>query len=179
VLPRLAEQSAALFGQSILSWESAQAPLVGVAIAPFSHLMQRVDPKRVKSMVAASTTAEAQTATPSAGSGEDDGSALEREPLAAECTVDDFTKVDLRVARVIAADAVPNADKLLKLTVSLGGGHTRTVFAGIKAAYEPTSLVGRLVVVAFRYVPFPPPWWHHDGGGPLGDLVRWVDLEAG
>jgi methionyl-tRNA synthetase len=84
---------------------------------------------------------------------EDDGDALAAEPLAAQCTIDDFAKVDLRVARVVAAEHVPEAKKLLKLTVSLGGGVTRTVFAGIKAAYEPASLVGRLVVVVANLAP--------------------------
>ena len=66
----------------------------------------------------------------------DAGDALAAEPLAAECTIDDFAKVDLRVARVVAAEEVPEARKLLKLTLSLGGGVTKQVFAGIKA---PTS----------------------------------------
>jgi methionyl-tRNA synthetase len=83
----------------------------------------------------------------------DDGAPLAAEPLAAQCTIDDFAKVDLRVARVVAAEHVPEAKKLLKLTVSLGGGVTRTVFAGIKAAYEPTALVGRLVVVVANLAP--------------------------
>ena len=67
----------------------------------------------------------------------DTGDALAAEPLAPECTIDDFTKVDLRVARVIAAEDVPDAKKLLKLTLSLGGGTTKNVFAGIKEAYKP------------------------------------------
>jgi methionyl-tRNA synthetase len=83
----------------------------------------------------------------------DDGEALAAEPLAGQCSIDDFAKVDLRVARVVAAEHVPEAKKLLKLTVSLGGGVTRTVFAGIKAAYEPATLVGRLVVVVANLAP--------------------------
>ena len=70
------------------------------------------------------------------------------EPLVAErITFDDFAKVDLRVARVVAAEDVPEAKKLLKLTLSLGGDERRTVFAGIKSAYKPEQLVGRLVIV--------------------------------
>jgi methionyl-tRNA synthetase len=84
---------------------------------------------------------------------EDDGDALAAEPLAPECTIDDFAKVDLRVARVVAAEHVPEAKKLLKLTLSLGGGVTRTVFAGIKAAYEPEKLVGKLVVCVANLAP--------------------------
>ena len=75
------------------------------------------------------------------------------EPLAPECTIDDFAKVDLRVARVVSAEHVPEAKKLLKLTLSLGGGTTRTVFAGIKAAYEPEKLVGKLVVCVANLAP--------------------------
>lgn len=78
---------------------------------------------------------------------------LAAEPLAPECTIDDFTKVDLRVARVIAAEEVPEAKKLLRLTISLGGDATRTVFAGIKGFHTPESLVGRLVVVVANLAP--------------------------
>ena len=69
----------------------------------------------------------------------DSGDALAAEPLAPECTIDDFAKIDLRVARVIAAEEVPEAKKLLKLTLSLGGGTTKNVFAGIKEAYKPEA----------------------------------------
>ena len=78
---------------------------------------------------------------------------LAAEPLAAECTIDDFAKVDLRVARVIAAEDVPEAKKLLKLTLSLGGDVRQQVFAGIKAAYKPEELVGRLVVCVANLQP--------------------------
>jgi methionyl-tRNA synthetase len=67
--------------------------------------------------------------------------------------VDDFAKLDLRIARIVAAEAVPEANKLLKLTVSLGGDSTKTLFAGIKAAYEPADLVGRLVVIVANLAP--------------------------
>ena len=83
----------------------------------------------------------------------DSGDSIAAEPLADECSIDDFVKVDLRVARVIAAEDVPEARKLLKLTLSLGGGELRTVFAGIKAAYETEKLVGRLVVCVANLAP--------------------------
>ena len=73
--------------------------------------------------------------------------------LAAECTIDDFVKVDLRIARVVSAEDVPDADKLLKMTLSLGGNEQRTVFAGIKQAYAPEQLVGRRVVMAANLAP--------------------------
>lgn len=78
---------------------------------------------------------------------------LAAEPLAPECTIDDFTKIDLRIARIVTAEEVPEAKKLLRLTVSLGGDTTRTVFAGIKGFHEPAALVGRLVVVVANLAP--------------------------
>ncbi len=68
-------------------------------------------------------------------------------------TIDDFTKVDLRVARVVAAEEVPKAKKLIKLTLSLGGDEQRTVFAGIKSAYKAEELVGRLVICVANLAP--------------------------
>jgi methionyl-tRNA synthetase len=91
---------------------------------------------------------------PSVQSNVDGPEALANEPLVGEqISIDDFTKVDLRVARVVAAEEVPKAKKLVKLTVSLGGDVTRTVFAGIKSAYEPAQLVGRLVIVVANLAP--------------------------
>lgn len=78
---------------------------------------------------------------------------LTAEPLAEECTIDDFAKVDLRVAKVLSAEEVPEARKLLKLTVSLGGDETRTIFAGIKGYHDPATLVGRHVVVVANLAP--------------------------
>jgi methionyl-tRNA synthetase len=78
---------------------------------------------------------------------------LKAEQIAATCSIDDFTKIDMRVARIVNAEAIPDAKKLLKLTLSLGGDARRTVFAGIKSAYEPAALIGRLVVVVANLAP--------------------------
>ncbi len=169
VLPQLVEQSRALLGAPLTSWDEAKRPLLAVKLGEFSHLMQRVDPKKLQAMIeeskpevptAAVPEAGAPAAAPEAGTAAaatsasgDDGAALAAEPLAAECSIDDFTKVDLRVARVINAEHIPEAKKLLKLTVSLGGDNTRTIFAGIKVAYEPEKLIGRLVVVVANLAP--------------------------
>lgn len=83
----------------------------------------------------------------------DSGAALVAEPLAPTCTIDDFAKIDLRVAEILAAEEVPEAKKLLKLTISLGGDTTRTVFAGIKGFHACEALVGRLVVVVANLAP--------------------------
>ena len=109
--------------------------------------------------------------------------ALEAEPLADEITIDDFLKVDLRVARVVAADEVPEARKLLKLTLSLGGDNTRTVFAGIKAAYKPEELVGRKVVMVANLKPRQMKFGLSEGmvvaSGPGGKEVYLLGVDDG
>ena len=151
VLPRLAKESGKLLGAPTGAWTDAATPMSGTPVAPFKHLMKRVDPKAVQKVVDASTEASADVQ--SAPAADDDDQPLVDEPIADECSIEDFAKVDLRVARVLEAEQVPDARKLLKLTLSLGGDVRRTVFAGIKAAYEPESLVGRLVVVVANLKP--------------------------
>jgi methionyl-tRNA synthetase len=156
VLPKLAEQTGELLNQPIEHWDESKTPLVGTKVSKFKHLLQRVEEKDVRAMIEASKPAgepaSAGGSTPT-GTWNDSADALAAEPLAPECTIDDFTKVDLRVARVVAADDVPEAKKLLKLTLSLGGDNVRTVFAGIKEAYKPQDLVGRLVVCVANLAP--------------------------
>ena len=96
---------------------------------------------------------EGEATAPAAPQHADSDEYLKAEPLAAQCTIDDFTKVDLRIARIVAAEQVPDANKLLRLTVSLGGDERRNVFAGIKQAYQPEALVGRLVVLCANLAP--------------------------
>ena len=160
VLPKLAADVGALVGGPIRSWDESQTPLIGQPVGPFSPLMQRVDPKQIEALLAASRAEAVSTGEPamdqtpsSPATGADSGAALTAEPLAPTCTIDDFAKVDLRVARIVTAEEVPEAKKLLKLTVSLGGDSTRTVFAGIKGFHEPAALVGRLVVVVANLAP--------------------------
>ena len=115
-------------------------------------MLQRVDPKAVEAMVAESTEP-AEAEEPAAAVPFDNDAPLQAEPLAETISFDEFAKVDLRVARVIAAEDVAGAQKLLKLTLSLGGQNHRTVFAGIKGVYKPETLVGRLVVCAANLAP--------------------------
>jgi methionyl-tRNA synthetase len=148
ILPRLAKQTGELLNKPITSWDDAQQPLLGTPVSKFEHLLQRVEAKQVEAMIEASKVPEADAAQP-----QDGPEALAAEPLAATCTIDDFVKVDLRVARVLAAQEVKGSDKLLQLTVTLGGNERRNVFAGIKSAYEPAALVGRLVVIVANLEP--------------------------
>ena len=120
-------------------------------------MMKRVEARQVEAMIEESkeevpvSQSAVRCPRPAAVDGPEP---LAAEPLVAErITIDDFTKVDLRVARVVAAEEVPKAKKLIKLTLSLGGDERRTVFAGIKSAYEPAQLVGRLVVVVANLEP--------------------------
>ena len=167
VLPVLAEQAGRLMGGPIRSWDESQTPLAGLPVAAFEPLMKRVEKTQLEALLAAARTeaekdtrhkgATAMEPTPASSSatppGQDSGEPLAAEPLAPTCTIDDFAKIDLRVARILTAEEVPEAKKLLKLTVSLGGDATRTVFAGIKGFHEPTALVGRLVVVVANLAP--------------------------
>jgi methionyl-tRNA synthetase len=158
VLPKLSQQSGELLNDDLSAWKAASVPLAGTPVGKFQHLLARVDMQAVNKMVAETLSAEPRAAPTPAGVGSesavtDSDEPLKAEPIAAECSIDDFSKVDLRVARIIAAAEVPQADKLLKLTLSLGGDERRTVFAGIKAAYRPETLVGRLVVVAANLAP--------------------------
>jgi len=164
VLPRLSQQCGKLLQREIVAWSDSKTPLVGTQVSKFEHLMQRVDPKKVQQMVdeskevpksdapsvpVAQTPVQAVTSPAVTEAIEP----LVAEPLAPTCTIEDFAKVDLRVARVIKAEEVPEAKKLVKLTVSLGGDVTRTVFAGIKAAYTLEQLEGRLVVIVANLQP--------------------------
>ena len=168
VLPELAAETGALLGVPIRSWEDSRQPLTGVPVAPFKPLARRVEAPQLEALVAASMpTASPSTLSNPAPSGNasmttepsepseptDPAEPLAAEPLAPQCTIDDFAKVDLRVARIVTAEEVPEAKKLLKLTVSLGGEERRTVFAGIKGFHDPAALVGRLVVVVANLAP--------------------------
>jgi methionyl-tRNA synthetase len=111
---------------------------------------------------------------------------LAAEPLAPTCTIDDFAKVDLRVARVVAAEQVPEAKKLVRLTLSLGGEERRNVFAGIKSAYKPEDLVGRLVICVANLQPRQMKFGLSEGmvtaaggGGPDGKEIFLLDVDDG
>ncbi|MDA0285235.1 MAG: methionine--tRNA ligase subunit beta, partial [Planctomycetota bacterium] len=155
VLPTLAEQSSALLNSPITNWNDVKTPLVGTPVSDFKHMMQRITNEQVEAMIDDSRVDDAaeDDSDDSDSPWKDGPEALAAEPLSEECTIDDFVKVDLRVARVIAAKDVPEANKLLNLTLSLGGGETRNVFAGIKAAYKPEDLLGRLVICVANLKP--------------------------
>jgi methionyl-tRNA synthetase len=184
VLPRLAEQSAELLGAPVVRFDDAKSPLCGTKVGAFKHLMQRVDPAKVQAVLDASREAVVPpTPDRAAPADVEHTGALAAEPLAPTCTIDDFTKVDLRIARIVAAEDVEGAKKLVKLTVSLGDGHLRTVFAGIKSAYEPKALVGRLTVVVANLAPRQMKFGLSEGmvlaAGPGGSEIYLLSPDAG
>lgn len=161
VVPDLTTRSGEFLGEDLFDWKLAQTPRTSGEITKFKHLMQRVEKEKVdqvieESMEETTDTNQAIGATEAiGGTGTTDDSAewLSKDPLSEEISFEDFLKPDLRVARIVSADHVEGAKKLLKLQLSLGGEKQLQVFAGIKAGYEPESLVGRLVVCVANLAP--------------------------
>jgi methionyl-tRNA synthetase len=151
ILPATAARVAReLFGlDRDLRWDDAGA--FPARIQPYQHLLTRVEPAKVQAVVAESREDMKPMSTPpTAGAAP---AAAPAAPAASHISIDDFAKVELRVARIDNAEGVEGADKLLRLTLNLGELGTRTVFAGIKSAYAPESLVGRLTVVVANLAP--------------------------
>ncbi|QBY05663.1 methionine--tRNA ligase [Thalassotalea sp. HSM 43] len=145
VLPELAQKSQAFLNDE-LNWQGHTHLLTGHKINKFKALMQRVDMDKVNAMVDDSKeNLAAAQAAPVSGPLADD-------PIAEEISFDDFAKVDLRVAKIVTAEHVEKADKLLRIEVDLGG-EKRQIFAGIKSAYQPEDLVGKLTVVVANLAP--------------------------
>ncbi|MEO1885220.1 MAG: methionine--tRNA ligase subunit beta, partial [Methylococcales bacterium] len=144
VVPVLAQESELFLNIESQLWPTEFEPLTGHTINQFKPLMTRVDPAKIAAVVEASKESMAPVA--------DAVVEKKHEPIAQTIAFDDFAKLDLRVAKIIKAEAVDGADKLLQLTVDIGD-ETRTILAGIKSAYTPESLTGRLVVVVANLEP--------------------------
>ncbi|MCX7171459.1 MAG: methionine--tRNA ligase [Proteobacteria bacterium] len=169
VLPKLAEAAAGFLNLPKLCWADSSMPLAaGHAISEYKHLMQRIEQKQVEALVDANRVSlepvapspqrhaqhqqalnAALTSAPQPAEGK---SGAADGAFAPTIGMDDFSKVDLRVARIVQAEHIEGAEKLLKLTLDLGT-ETRTVFAGIKAAYDPATLAGRLTVMVANLAP--------------------------
>ena len=180
VLPKVAEAVEAFLGVPPLAWDDAQAPLpAGHVIGAYSHLMTRIDPKQITALIEAnkaSLNAAPADAGPKAKTGNDadgqrSGKSAARPASAAPegsssrktgpadnadkgtISIDDFMKVDLRVARIVDASHVEGAEKLLRLLLDIGEDRPRQVFAGIKSAYDPAALIGRHTVMVANLAP--------------------------
>jgi methionyl-tRNA synthetase len=151
VLPIMAKQAEQFLNITPLQWQDVHNPLVKHKINKFVPLIKRVTREEIDQMIEYSKEDLAERSKASTET-EKTGKSLSEYPVAATITIDDFSKIDLRVARIIKADHVDGADKLLKLTLDIGG-ETRSVFAGIKAAYQPEELEGRLTVMVVNLTP--------------------------
>jgi methionyl-tRNA synthetase len=145
VLPQLVSKAEVFLNSNELTWDDVQRPLLGTKIGTYEPLATRIDPAAVKNLLAANQQANeppkpAMVAKPAATN-------AAVTAVSGEATIDDFAKLDLRIAKILNAELVEGADKLLKLTVDIGELGTRTIFAGIRAAYEPAQLIGRLTLV--------------------------------
>ncbi|MBM3337983.1 MAG: methionine--tRNA ligase, partial [Betaproteobacteria bacterium] len=144
VLPSLATQVEALFNIAPLRWDDATKAMSDQhAIRPYAHLMTRVEPAMLEQLFEAPAE---EADAPSA-------SAAGIEPLAEEIRIDDFAKIDLRIARIVDCEHVDGSDKLLRLTLDVGEGRLRNVFSGIKSAYKPEDLKGKLTVLVANLAP--------------------------
>jgi methionyl-tRNA synthetase len=147
-------------GHPIASWDDVATPLLGTPLAAYEPLATRLDPKVVATLIEPEASAAVAAPAPAAAPAKAPAKAPAATPTpvataaadSAEITIEDFAKVDLRVAKVLAADFIEGSDKLLRLSVDLGT-EQRTIFAGIRGAYEPEALVGRHVVVVANLKP--------------------------
>ncbi|MGY4025796.1 methionine--tRNA ligase [Aeromonas rivuli] len=145
VMPLLAERAEAFLNET-LSWEGVAQPLTNHQLAPFKALFARIEPAKIEAMIEASKEDLAKEQAPKPTG------PLADDPISPTISYEDFAKIDLRVALIKKAEAVPEADKLLKLQLDLGG-ETRQVFAGIKSAYNPEDLEGKLTVMVANLAP--------------------------
>ncbi len=165
VLPHTAERVEAFLDIPALTWRDVDGLLQDHPIRPYQHLMTRVDRKQIDALLEANRQSleaprpdghsparhalkqQAESAPASAAA------SAPGESAAPMISIEDFAKVDLRIARIVQAEHVEGADKLLRLTLDVGDGRPRTVFAGIKSAYDPAALVGRLTVMVANLAP--------------------------
>jgi len=142
VMPELAARTEGFLNQE-LNWQAIAQPLTDHEISKFKALFNRIDPKKVEAMIEASKE---DAAAEKAAAEKATETELSKDPIADEIEFDDFAKVDLRIAKIVACEEVPKANKLLKLQLDIGG-ETRQVFAGIKSAYKPEDLIGKHTVM--------------------------------
>jgi len=142
VLPTLAAQAEAFLQCAPLDWSNAAAPLpAGHVVGKYEHLMQRVDVKQLDALFEPAAEPEPEKTVPGG------------EELAPAIGIDEFTKIDLRIAKIVNCEAVEGSTKLLRLTLDVGEGKHRNVFSGIASAYKPEDLVGKLTVMVANLAP--------------------------
>jgi methionyl-tRNA synthetase len=167
VIPSLADKAQQLFNEDEWDWTAASSPLLGSEIRKFKPMLTRVEQSQVDKMIEQSKESNIPAEAEAEGSN--------------HISIDEFAKVDLRVARIEKAEPVEGADKLLQLTLDLGD-ESRTVFAGIKAAYDPAELQGRLVVAVANLKPRKMRFGTSEGmvlaAGPGGEEIFLLSVDS-
>jgi methionyl-tRNA synthetase len=155
VLPSMAVRARAFFREPGWTWAAAATPLLSTSINAYEALAVRLDPKSVARLVEPEAPVPAAGAQPPNNRGASDAATLAAATSVEGnmISIDDFLRIDLRVARILTAEFIVGADKLLKLKIDVGELGEREIFAGIRAAYDPTTLVGRLIVVVANLEP--------------------------
>ncbi|MFO7582378.1 methionine--tRNA ligase [Guyparkeria sp.] len=157
VLPNLAGKAADFLNVEALTWQGLETPLLDHPVNKFKPMMQRIEESSIDALLAAAredAVEEAKTkAGGSTGTPEDKPVTAKIESIAETIDINQFGAVDLRIAKIVEADHVEGADKLLRLKLDIGEERPRQVFAGIKAAYDPASLVGRMTVMVANLAP--------------------------
>ncbi|MBX3709800.1 MAG: methionine--tRNA ligase [Gammaproteobacteria bacterium] len=150
VLPQTAEQVEAFLNIAPLQWNDKDTPLLNHIINEFQPLINRIDPKQIEAMkMAAQQDIEKSTNTPAPNV---EAATPTKAPVKESISIEDFNKIDLRIAKILEAEAIEGADKLLRLKVELVN-ETRQIFAGIKSAYQPEQLIGRQVIIVANLAP--------------------------
>ncbi|MEM7194159.1 MAG: methionine--tRNA ligase [Pseudomonadota bacterium] len=144
VIPNTAKMAEEFLSVQPLQWADSKSPILDHGINRFKPLLVRVEETQIEKMIEESKSSQEQASIPAGP--------LRDHPIGDHVSIDDFSKVDLRVAKIVDASHVDGADKLLQLTVDLGG-ETRNIFSGIKSAYSPEELIGRLTVVVANLAP--------------------------
>jgi methionyl-tRNA synthetase len=160
VLPTMAARTCAFFQEPAWTWAAAAKPLLATGINVYEPLAVRLDPKAVARLIEPETPMAASASASAAAPALGNGGASDTATLAAAASVegnlisiDDFLRIDLRVAKILSAEFINGADKLLKLRIDVGELGEREIFAGIRAAYDPQTLAGRLIVVVANLEP--------------------------
>jgi len=156
VLPELAKKVEKFLKIPTLTWKDASTIFVGShVINPYQHLMTRIEPKQIEALVEANKPILQETEQPEPHSEQRHAEHQQHiiQPIADTIGIEEFAKIDLRIARIVKAEQVEKADKLLKLTLDIGEDQPRTVFAGIKSAYDPVQLEGKLTVMVANLAP--------------------------
>lgn len=153
VLPAMAIKAETFLNIEPLRWSDSQTLLLNHEVNKFKPLMTRVELDKVEAMIAASKEVRAKMFEQKPAQTSADNEWLAKEPVAEQITFDDFAKVDLRIAKIVNAELVEGAGKLLRLTLDIGEAEPRNVFAGIKSAYAPEALTGKYTVMVANLAP--------------------------